>query len=506
MAMSCRHRRILRRCAVVALGLAAAFSGSGCARHEPPRPPPPRSTPPAPLARALPVENAIAKPNIEALTAALRAKGHTVTAALDGKGRVRDLSYRAWEGSAAFVNAFPERYLRALMKAHGDALGYGTLGEGSNDITLEDAIEGTSMILVPYPKAEGCPGLAVVFRYSYGIDDRGLVGMPMGWEFLCPTEPGALDRMREVPKDQRGDVARSRQVTAALDREPLVQWLVSHGYGRPTQVDHLEGMVRVRLPEIGMTGARSREALAREVAEGAAAASGLPKLDKITVRTTPGTADRPKEVSGIELAEAKASHGICVEPRVVVSLRASSGPNDTRPPSVEELKVFCLREEVGASPPADSARVLPRTFATSPEYLVHCQTTSYAWGYSNTGLVVDRRGDVYSYSGGTPTSGQTASGLAAQLRHGKAFHGTLPAADVERLVGLIPKVAREKWKSTPRRAFDGPEGSCQYLQQGATKGALVKVPIHAYDNAHEAIREGDATREASQILDRARAL
>lgn len=506
MAMSCRLRRMFRRCAVVALGLTAAFSGSGCARHEPPRPPPPRSTPPAPSARVFPVENAIANPNVEALAAALRAKGHTVTAALDGKGRVRELSYRGWERSAAFVNAFPEPYVRALMKAHGDALGYGPLGEGSDDITLEDAIEGTSMILVPYPKAEGCPGLAVVFRYSYGIDVTGLVGMPMGWEFLCPTEPGAMDRMREARDRPGGDVPRSRQVTAALEREPLVKWLVTHGYGRPTQVDRVEGSVRVRLPEIGMTGARSREALAREVAEGAAAALGLPKLDKVTVRTSVPTPERPKEVTGVELAETKPSRGTCGAVRIVVSLHASYGPSDKRPPSVEEVQVFCAREEGGASVTADSTPVLPRTFAASPEYLVHCQTTSYGWGYSNTGLVVDRRGDVYSYSGGSPTSGQTVSELAAQLRHGRAFHGRLPAADVERLVELIPKVAREKWKSTPRRAFDGPEGSCQYLQQGATKGALVKVPIHAYDNAHEAIREGDATREASQILDRARAL
>lgn len=498
--------------AVYAAGLTAALFGSGCGSPEPPRPPPTRGAPTSASAPAPASSGAkrIAPANVEALTVALKGKGHTVVAETDGAGRVRALEYRAWERSAAFVNAYPEPHVRAFVKAHGDALGYGPLGEGSDDIAMHDElVGGQSMVLVPYPSAEGCPGLAVLFHYSYGFDVAGVVGTPMGWEFLCPTEPRARDRIKEARARATGDVggvARSREVTAALEREPLVTWLAANGFGRPTMVERTPDSFRVELPNLGRPEARSAMALAREVAERAAALSGLPKLDKVTAQYTAGTRGRPRELSGVELGESTASRGACAAPRVVVSLHVADGPAEVAPPSVKEVQVSCVRSEAAADVPADSARALPRTFATSPEYLVHCYSTSYAWGTSNTGLVVDRRGDVYSYSGGPPTGGATVSALAAQLRHGKAFHGTLPAADVERLVELIPKIAKEKWQSKPRQVFDGPSGACTYLRSGATKDALVKVPIESHDNGHEAFRDGEATRTAEGILGRAHTL
>lgn len=491
---------------MVAVGLA----GSGCGSSAPSRPPPRHAESPAPTrAPTAPPAPTPSKPiaaaNVAALTAALGAAGQTVTVQVDGQGRVRELEVRAWERSAAFVNAYPEPYVRAFVKAHGDSLGYGPLGEGSDKIAMsDDALGSPATLLVAYPKAQGCPGLAVLFRYTYGHDVRGVVGIPMGWEVLCPSEPHGMDRIQEASGRGTGDVVQSRAVTAALEGEPLVKWLVANGYGRPTLVVREPDSIRVRLPELGGPEARTPLALAREVGEGAAAASGLPKLDKVTVRYTRAVKPRPKEIGEVELAESRSSGGVCADPRVIVSLRLTS--DEKRTPSVDEVKVVCARESASPGAPADSARVLPRTFATGPEYLVHCRTTSYAFGTSNTGLVVDRRGDVYSYGGGQPTEGTTVSALTAQLRHGKTFHGTLPTADVERLVELIPKIAQEKWRSTPRQSFDGPSGDCVYLRSGASKDALLKVPIHSYDNAHEASRDGEATRAAEQILGRAETL
>lgn len=438
--------------------------------------------------------------DVAVLTAALEAAAQTVEVRLDSKGRVRALEVRQWERAAAFVNAYPEPYVRAFVKAHGDRFGYGPLGEASDDIALNDEeLGGPASLLVPYPKAQGCPGLAVLFRYTYGHDVTGLVGMPLSWEVLCPTEPGAMHRIQEARDRATGDVAASRAVTAALKDELLVQWLVDHGFGRPTMVARDKDRIRVGLRYLGGPETRKPEALAREVAEGAAEVSGLPKLDKVTVRYREGGKSRPKRIAEVELAESRATGDYCVAPRVVVSLRENA--DESQAPSVEEVTVVCPRASVGPSAPAESERRLPRTFATSPEYLAHCQSTHYAWGYSNTGLVVDRRGDVYSYSGGQPTQGTTVSALAAQLRNGKTLLGALPAADVERLVALIPKVAQEKWKSEVIRSSDGPSGGCAYLRAGTSPGALVRVPIRSYDSGHEASREGEATRAAASILD-----
>ncbi|MFO0642434.1 MAG: hypothetical protein U0183_24610 [Polyangiaceae bacterium] len=482
--------------------LLAVSAGSGCAGSEPRRLSVKHAESPMPVAAAPEVRPPA---DVAALTAALEAAAQTVEVRLDTKGRVLALEVRQWERAAAFVNSSPEPYVRAFVKAHGDRFGYGPLGEGSDDIALNDEVLGSpASLLVPYPKAQGCPGLAVLFRYTYGHDVTGLVGMPLSWEVLCPTEPGALHRIQEARERAISDVAGSRAVTAALKDEPIVQWLVDHGFGRPTMVAREKDQLRVGLRHLGGPETRTPEALAREVAERAAEVSKLPKLDKITVRYREGGKSRPKRIAGVELSASRASGGLCVDPRVIVSLRETA--DETEPPSVEEVTVVCPRESVGESAPADSERRLPRTFATSPEYLVHCRSTNYAWGYSNTGLVVDRRGDVYSYSGGQPTQGTTVSALAAQLKNGKAFHGTLPAADVERLVALIPKIAQEKWKSQAQAVFDGPEGECAYLRAGASPGALVRVPIDSYSNHHTASREGEATRAAAAILGRAETL
>lgn len=466
----------------------------------PAKPPAPANAPPA---TPNPAKN-ILPPNTDALLVSLKSKGHTVVVKKDGKGRVSELEYRESERSAMFVNSSPEPYVRAFMKAHGDQLGYGSLGEPVTDVAMSDESQGPATLVVPYPKAVGCNGLVVVFRYTTMMDKDGVVGMPLGWSLLCPTEPNGMQRIRAAREHtDTSSIVAERAITEALETEPVVKWLVANGYGRPSFVLREGGTLRVQLRDLGGPEKRSSMVLATELAEKVAALEGMPKLDRVLVGHPLGDGKPTKEISEVSFSHSRPPlDGACIDPKVSIGLRGWYDPNDRRP-SVESVEVTCLREPKGPRPPADSARALPKSFATSAEYLAQCEWPSRRDAMS--GLVVDRRGDVYSYDGVARAHGASVNELTQRLRHDKMFHGTLPASDVESLVSLIPKVAAEKMVPT-RRLPDRAGEECVFFRAGTSKAALVVVPLDVTDARYHGRRQGEFTTAASKVLERAHTL
>ena len=478
-----------------------------CAPVPPRTTPAPQANPPtqanAAPAAPDPAQN-ILPPNTEALLASLKSKGHTVVAKKDGKGRVSDLEYRESERSAMFVNSSPEPYVQAFMKAHGDQLGYGSLGSPATDVAMSDESQGPATVVVSYPKAAGCNGLVVVFRYTTGTDKGGVVGMPLGWSLLCPTEPNGMQLIRAARQHANtGSVAGERAITEALETEPVVKWLVANGYGRPSVVHREAGRLFVQLPDLGAPGKRSPMVLATEVAEKVAAVEGMPKLDRVLVGHPLRDEKPTKEVSEVSFSQSRPPlDGACIDPKVSIGFRGSYDPNDPRA-SIESVEVTCLREPKGPRPPPDSARALPKSFATSAEYLAQCEWPSAR--DSMSGLIVDRRGDVYSYGGVERAQGASVNELTRRLRHDKTFHGTLPASDVERLVSLLPKVATEKVLPT-RRLADGSGEECVFFRAGPSKASLVVVPLDVTGAGYHGRRQGESTTAASKVLDRVHTL
>ena len=119
--------------------------------------------------------------------------------------------------------------------------------------------------------------------------------------------------------------------------------------------------------------------------------------------------------------------------------------------------------------------------------------------------MIDKRGDVYTFSGGRPFSGKSAQELAVLLRHGKHYEGTLPAAEVDRLVSLAAQVEREPFQKHAVQIYDAPGGGCHLFRSGPTTDALVPIPFDEFGTT-VGKRVGPASSEAEKVLNRAQSL
>jgi hypothetical protein len=252
-----------------------------------------------------------------------------------------------------------------------------------------------------------------------------------------------------------------------------------------------------------------RYALVKAFAERAAKAEGLPALDTVDLEpysqrpTTPALL--PKTFGTLTLRLAKAPlDGACIDPRVEVRLfDAVGGPPSTR---IVGVSVECAKEPPsGSTAPPDAGRTLPRTAAGSLPFLALCESINFAWGYQHSGTVIDKRGDVYTFSGGRPSWNGSAQELAVLLRHGKRYAGTLPPGDVDRLASLTSQVEREPLVTRSVAMYDAPGGGCSLLRRGATADALVAIPFDRFGTT-AGKRTGPASSEAEKLLSRAASL
>jgi hypothetical protein len=282
-------------------------------------------------------------------------------------------------------------------------------------------------------------------------------------------------------------------------------WLRSQGYVT-TAVTRARGTMTIKLAKRLETG-DARRALATRLARGVATAAGLPALDATLETTFNPTASRPKPgLRSFALGQsAPPLTGRCIEPGVHVAL----GEPFDKPDAgfwVEEIYVTCEHERTtGTWPPADAARTLPATAKGAVPYLATCTSVNFSAGYSNVGWVLDKRGEVFTFSGGSPFRGKSMHELAVLARHERTYVGTLPPADVDRLWALGAQLAREPLVKTPTRAADRGGGGCALLRGGAG-GALGRLPIDSYGNDHDARRTGPVSTELARLMERVETL
>ena len=120
-------------------------------------------------------------------------------------------------------------------------------------------------------------------------------------------------------------------------------------------------------------------------------------------------------------------------------------------------------------------------------------------GHVHNGFVIDKKGDVYAFSGGPAISGTSTSELGMMLRRGRSYAGTIPAAEAERLAALEGAVEREPFTQKHVEVFDAPAGGCSLLRAGAEDDALVSVPLDSIGREHGS-RVGPASKSAQLVL------
>jgi hypothetical protein len=400
----------------------------------------------------------------------------------------------------------PHEIFIALMKAHGDLLGYGPLGEA--DLAGSSGLQGAIGSMVGrFPKAQDCPNL----HYEAAFEELdATTRTPRMWGFGCDT----FEEDMKFFSTFQGIVRRlseARIPKVAPVAEPFAAWLASEGIPRP-EVQRTATGVSARTYEAPPLGG-DRLALVKAFAERAAKSEGLPALDTVDLKAQGNAPNSPtllpKTFGMLTLRLAKPPlDGACIDPRVDVSVfDAVVGPPSVR---IVGVQVECAKEPAaGTKAPPDGGRTLPRAAAGALPFLALCESVNYAWGYQHSGRVIDKRGDVYTFSGGPPFSGTSAHELAVLLRHGKHYEGTLPPSDVDRLASLSAQVEREPFQKHAVQIYDAPGGGCSLLRNGATAGALVRIPFDEFgttvgtrvERSEEGVRQGRAPHDATLRMD-----
>jgi hypothetical protein len=480
--------------AAVGMGLAGAVA---CGAPAPP--------PVAPTAPALPVP---AKPvvDVHALEARFLADGFTMVVGADDAGRITTVSTRKSVGDrSAAKDVTTVAHATQWLRTYGDAFGYGRLGPATPETAeAQPTINQLVRVMLRYPGAEGCPDLVVAATYTNSEAMR----LPAFVELFCPTAPGGperLARLREGMSESEPTAPASPPPPppAQATDDPVAIWLRGEGYVIASVVRR-DGTLSVELVRKATDSSVERRALATRLARGVARAAGLPALDV----ATESSFNKPKpSLRSLSMRQSSPPEdGACIDPEVTVTLGEAF---DTRADAghwAAEVHVTCDHEpSTGPRPPADTARPLPATARRGVPYLAVCTSVNFAWGYHNGGLVIDKRGDVYAFSGGRPLAGKSMRELAILARHGRTYVGSLPPADVDRLSNLTATVKREPLVRTPTNAADRGGGGCRVLE-GGTGGALGSIQLDSYGSDHDARRTGPAATEIATLLGRAHTL
>lgn len=501
------HMRGFQRAVVLWVSSAMLACGPDAPPGAPPQVPSPASstssaTPSASSSAAPAAHTVVQAPNVEALKAALAADGFKVQVSASKAGQVSVINF---VGPSPTMR-LPHDVFVAVMKAHGDLLGYGVVGAPLLQGPSLPPGPVTSMI-GGFPGATGCPQLHYEAAFR-ALDATSRT--PLMWAFGCPGSPDSMAFFDQVHGTiQRISEASRAQAASVVD--PLETWLRSEGM-TVDRVTRESGRVVASLSSAPPLSG-DRVAAVRSFAEKVASFEKLPVLD--TVDRTPYADDEKKpamlkvrfRVLKLRLAKPPLD-GRCIDPTVTVHLADTAADPPSTPASarITDVMVACATEPAeGSKPPPDAGRTLPRAASSSLPFLLMCESTSFGWGYHHSGRVVDKRGDVYTFEGGEPFSGKSASELSVLIRHGKHYEGALPPADVDRLVALIAPVEREPLKTTPVQAFDMPGGGCSLFRAGGGPDALVPIRMSEFGTT-AGKRVGPASSEAEKLLTKAEAV
>lgn len=449
--------------------IAVSLGIFGCA--QPPRAPQAPAVAPTapPTASVASSTEPLQAPNVEALKAALAAEGYSVrVSAHDGRVVAIDFLEKP-------TTELPREVFVAVMKAHGDLLGYGSLGEV--ELGGPSGLAGPIWSMIGrFPEAKACPSL----RYEAAFRELDAPNRaPMMWLFACPDSPEDKARMVNL-----------RSVIGQMDdgrTDPFANWLRSEGLTLDKVSREPDDVVASPSDAKPLLG--DRLAATKAFAERAAKREGLPPLDTVDLSPLPSVA--PFTMLTLRLARPPLD-GPCIDPRVMVRVSATA--------RIEWVRVECGEEPVsGSKGPPDAGRTLPRAAAGSLPFVAICETYNFAWDYVHHGRVIDKRGDVYAFSGGPPRSVKSAHELAIAIRYRKHYVGTLSPGDVDALVSVTAQVEREPYEKRRASTIDGGTESCSLLRAGPSADALVQVRIsESGDSAGK--RVGPASTEAAKVL------
>jgi hypothetical protein len=505
--------RLLARPQAVVLTLVAALAGCAAPPALPRSPTSEPATAPGPRASSGPIPSF----DGEAITKAFAMEKLQTSIVDDDHEFVRSLAFRG-PGS----RLPPLEHVRSWLAAHGALLGYGTLGPMEPEPSEAERPQDLPSDVVRFPNAERCPGLRLEVWYQQEKEAY----VPYWWHFECGSsvveEQRIKDYQRLAEKERKQiawqrDVRRrqeskveERKVEERKPQDRIADWARSEGLS-PREVKRRHDGVRVALDAKGPNAANgaTRRAYTEALAARAAQFEGLPALDttEVTQPYDQGASD-PKLLSTrflrLERRLARPPlDGACIDPRVRVDLWEESAPSTQKEAAywVSAVTVTCEKENPGGkkAPP----HAAPRSSASSAPFLAICGAVNYAVDAIYAGTVIDNRGDVYTFRGGKLFSGSSAHELAVLLRHEKAYAGTLPPEEVDRLVALTPTVAREPLKVNEVMVPDAPGAGCSLLMRGATPDALVSIPFDHSGANEEGTRSGPASRAAQAILGRA---
>lgn len=433
---------------------------------------------------------------------------------VDKSGRLRRIWHKESLPPSFLWNEEAAPYVQSFVSQFGERFGYGRLGEAGQSRLLVS--EASRTVLVTYPKAEGCPGLTVTFAYRSALEGGLMLGIPSEWVLLCPGDAEAAVALAEL--DTRYDVHAEERLRALVSAQkgPLGRWLWENGYGSVSHYDDNRGIIELRLEHENKGKSGEALVLAREMAKGMSSLLKLPAFDHERI----GHYERPNEeppkratrASG-PVREVRFSmtnvpvEGAYADPSITIELEHTSEGHSTYPTSVTvDLELVSK----GPMPPPDSARTLPKSFSTSPNILHSCQSYG-GMGMGGGVTLVDRRGDVYSFSG--PVNERTEAGFARAMRRNLRFAGTLDPAYVDAMVALLPALEAANKKKKPVGRFDprsvvADAGSidCAFYRRGTKPGSLVPIPGGAR-SAGTALQTSRSVEEtASRFVLRAQSL
>ena len=468
---------------------------SGCGPVVFPSPPPEvapsvRLAPPSP---SEPDELAMQK-------AILAASGvYTHELDLDSRGRISHILPVIDVSKRLFYSAAIEPVVLAWYATVLPSLGYGRLGPSEPTM-----LEAHDRFVARYVHAEGCPGLVAAVRLDTFDVGPETFAVPGEFVFVCPSEPNAeekLEALRSMPWPME------RRLRGPMPPDRLVRWLASEGHPVPSVVTRNASGIRIEYVGterrlVGSPGV-SGKVMATKIAE----LEGLPKLDRMLVHhASYGQGRESKAVVGVTLyQDAPPRDGTCIDPVVnVFFVEPNADLDEPNVARLERIEVICEREPSEGSAPADSNRVLPKTIATSADFLAECHFSNPYLGVS-VGLIVDARGDAYLFRDRIRHS-PVERGLAVKMRYGKRHVETLPSRDVERLVAQISLAEREKTVTTQRVSLSHPVfESCFVYRRGSPRGAPpIRVTLDSDDQA-SVHREGPASEVVRSILSGPRA-
>ena len=433
-----------------------------------------------------------AEPTDDATRLRLRLAARGVEARLDvdGRGRVETIQHQR-VARRAFTDAEAlDASIRRWLSEEGPLLGYGELGSAT--IPAVAVTAGTVAVRTSFPDAKGCPGLVGVLTFAFVGDAGTLIGMPGRYSFICPTD---------LASARRSSIA-SRMLLDGLP-EPVVER------------DGGSIVVKLATPYSGRRRYEDPGSSRIEVVKGWAArykdllGFPMPELDAVS---TTEEATQPGErnehiVRAITLRPKKPLRtSECIAPAIGFELGRD---HDCTPLKscrwfIEAVSASCAREPARDREPApDAARVLPRAASGSTEFLATCESTSYAWGYSRSGVIIDRKGDVWGFEGGPPLLDGTANtpdDLFQRVRYGRSFIRTIPPTEVDRHVALVPRALSEPLVKKQAYAPDLPSTTCSVFVNEPS-GKLRAVPLSTTDAGGTSKRIGPASTKLLTWLD-----